>query len=336
MSSQLSLGDLIQRQRAALGLTQARLAELVGRSPSAVRSWERDRGVPGDQAAMAALTAVLGLTNEEVQNAIGDQEGAAADEAVGPAFIPLIDAPLDEPTRSPLPPKRTELFPRREPVAHDSRPLPADLPFDEEEPEPSFAELTDEQEPSVDRVDSPTVTEPVVGPDSGDSLETVHPQQPEPSVDRVDSPTVTEPVVGPDSGDSLETVHPQQPEPSVDRVDSPTVTDPVVGVGVPEPPASARPQTPAPGDEQLGLETVVDPVVSAARPASRPPTDRASSAVSLRSRPTSYLDDPEELRTYRTRIILTAVLLVFMFIVLTWAVGEARDAFGLIFDEPAL
>jgi transcriptional regulator with XRE-family HTH domain len=301
MSSQLSLGDLIQRQRAALGLTQARLAELVGRSPSTVRSWERDRGVPGDQAAMAALMAVLGLTDEEVENAIGDQEGAAADEAVGPAFIPLIDAPLDEPARSPLPPKRRELFPRREPAAHDRRPVPADLPFDEEAPEPAALERT---------------------------------EQPGSPVDRVDSLIVADPAVGQDVGDSREADRPQQPGPSVDRVDSPIVADPAVGV--PEPPASARPQKPAPGDEKRGPETVPAPVVSAARTAVTPPTDSATSAVSFRFRPASYLDDPDELRTYRTRMILTAILLVFMFIVLTWAFGEARDAFGLIFDEPAL
>jgi len=301
MASQLSLGDLIQRQRAALGLTQARLAELVGRSPSTVRSWERDRGVPGDKAALTALMAVLGLTDEEVENAIGDQEGAA-DESVGPGLIPLIDAPFDEPTRSPLPPKRTELFPRREPAVHDSRPIPADLPFGEEASAPAAAELIEE---------------------------------PESPLDRVDSPIVADPVAGEDVGDFPEAVSQQQPEPSVDRVDSPIVADPEVGVGVSEPPASARLQIPAPA-ERRGPVTVPAPVVSTEQTAVTAPTDSGTSAVSLRSRPASYLDDPDELRTYRTRMILTAILLVLMFIVLTWAFGEARDAFGLIFDEPAL
>ncbi len=248
---------------------------------------------------MAALMAVLGLTDEEVEDAIGDQEGPSADEAVRPAFIPLID----EPTRSPLPPKRTELFPRREPAADGSRPAPADVPFDEEASQPSAAELI---------------------------------EQPGSPVDRVDSPIVADPVAGPDVGDSREAIRPQQPGSSVERVDSPIVADPAVGVGAPEPPAPAHPQKEAPGDGQRGPETVPAPVVSAARTAVTPTTDSATSAVSLQSRPASYLDDPDELRTYRTRMILTAILLVFMFIVLTWAFGEARDAFGLIFDEPAL
>jgi hypothetical protein len=58
---------------------------------------------------------------------------------------------------------------------------------------------------------------------------------------------------------------------------------------------------------------------------------RSTSAVSSRPRVPSYLDDPTEIRTYRLRTIMTAALLVFMIIVLFWAVGEARDAFSLIY-----
>lgn len=42
-------------------MSQAQLAELVGRSPSAVRSWERDLAVPTDEAVLNALSAVLGI-----------------------------------------------------------------------------------------------------------------------------------------------------------------------------------------------------------------------------------------------------------------------------------
>lgn len=66
----IALGDLIKRRRAELGMTQARLAELVGKSASAVRSWERGRAAPKGDATRAALAAVLGITDDELDAAI--------------------------------------------------------------------------------------------------------------------------------------------------------------------------------------------------------------------------------------------------------------------------
>ncbi len=56
-----SFGQLIKEQRIEMGLTQQRLADLVGRSPSTVRSWERDRATPNDETVIDSLSAVLGL-----------------------------------------------------------------------------------------------------------------------------------------------------------------------------------------------------------------------------------------------------------------------------------
>ncbi len=44
-----------------MGLSQAKLGELVGRSPSTIRSWERDDSTPNDPDVLMALAAVLGV-----------------------------------------------------------------------------------------------------------------------------------------------------------------------------------------------------------------------------------------------------------------------------------
>lgn len=44
-----------------MGLSQSRLGDLVGRSPSTIRSWERDDSTPNDPEVLMALAAVLGV-----------------------------------------------------------------------------------------------------------------------------------------------------------------------------------------------------------------------------------------------------------------------------------
>ena len=56
-----SFGRTIRARRTKLGLSQTKLGELVGRSPSTVRSWERDKSRPNDAAVLTALSAVLGV-----------------------------------------------------------------------------------------------------------------------------------------------------------------------------------------------------------------------------------------------------------------------------------
>ena len=234
MSEQLSLGELIRRQRAALDLTQARLAELVGRSPSTVRSWERDRSHPADEASLAALAAVLGLTDEEVAGASGGQPAPAAEERG--VKLPLLE--------------------------EDWRSDPPGIDPEEAEPETVLDAPAEESE---------TPDEPS-----------------DPSVE-AEAPPITESRTPLDS---------RQPEPV-------------------EPLRTTSPSTAA---EKTEIATGVEAPVS---------------AVLVRPRVPSYLDDPRELRTYRSRAIMTAILLVLMFIVLSWAFTEARDAFDLLFGDPA-
>jgi transcriptional regulator with XRE-family HTH domain len=56
-----SLGRTIRYRRTKLGMSQAKLAELVGRSPTTIRSWESEKTMPNDTSVLAALSAILGV-----------------------------------------------------------------------------------------------------------------------------------------------------------------------------------------------------------------------------------------------------------------------------------
>ena len=67
----VSFGDSIRRGREAVGLSQARVAQLIGRSPSTVRAWEQGRSNPSDSESVAALAAVLGLDENNLLGKAG-------------------------------------------------------------------------------------------------------------------------------------------------------------------------------------------------------------------------------------------------------------------------
>lgn len=64
-------GSLIAEHRERLGLSSGRVAELVGRSPGTVRSWERGRSHPDDPVVVSSLAAVLGIDETELFVAAG-------------------------------------------------------------------------------------------------------------------------------------------------------------------------------------------------------------------------------------------------------------------------
>lgn len=64
-------GGLIRRHRERLGLSIARVAELVGRAPATVRNWERGRSVPSDVGLLSTIGAVLAIPEEELFEAAG-------------------------------------------------------------------------------------------------------------------------------------------------------------------------------------------------------------------------------------------------------------------------
>jgi transcriptional regulator with XRE-family HTH domain len=56
-----SFGRTVRYRRTKIGLSQAKLGDLVGRSAGTVRSWERDASTPSDTEVIDALAAVLAI-----------------------------------------------------------------------------------------------------------------------------------------------------------------------------------------------------------------------------------------------------------------------------------
>lgn len=93
-----SLGRLIRKRRDALGLSQARLGELVGRSATTIRNWERGNSTPSERTDAVALAAILGLDESEVLASAGFEEaGAGNRETIEQAYASLAPPPPSAP-----------------------------------------------------------------------------------------------------------------------------------------------------------------------------------------------------------------------------------------------
>lgn len=64
-------GELVRRGREHAGLSQSRLANLVGKSATTIRAWEHGRTNPADREAVSAIAAVLGLDENELLGKAG-------------------------------------------------------------------------------------------------------------------------------------------------------------------------------------------------------------------------------------------------------------------------
>ncbi len=101
MSPDISFAELIKRRRITLGMNQASLAELVGRSASAIRSWERGAATPTDENVIRSLAAVLGVEETTLRDAVGlppDIPFEAPDEVGGDSLAAFAeeDGRLDQ------------------------------------------------------------------------------------------------------------------------------------------------------------------------------------------------------------------------------------------------
>ena len=71
-----SFARVVRRRRDTLGLSQARLGELVGRSASTIRNWERGRSTPSDESDVRTLAAVLGVDEGSLLEEAGFPTGS--------------------------------------------------------------------------------------------------------------------------------------------------------------------------------------------------------------------------------------------------------------------
>ncbi len=118
-------GGTIKASRERLGLSQSRVAELVGRTQATVRSWEHGRTAPTDAGTIKSLAAILALDEEDMFRAAGLEPPAPRSQLTMEQILSEI-APANLPpvvSRAPAP------QPERGPEA-----TPAPLPIEIEEP----------------------------------------------------------------------------------------------------------------------------------------------------------------------------------------------------------
>ncbi len=92
-----SFGRTIRYRRTKLGLSQTKLGELVGRSATTIRAWERDRTTPNDPEVVVALAAVLGIDERVLFDKIGlDRPEVASSPTVEEVLAELAPDPAAE------------------------------------------------------------------------------------------------------------------------------------------------------------------------------------------------------------------------------------------------
>lgn len=149
-----SFGRTVRYRRTKLGLSQARLAELVGRSVSTIRAWETERSVPRDPKTLTTLAAIPGVDEHSLY------EKAGVAHADGPS---VETSPTLEQALASISPDGTvdiETSPTVEEVAASLAPDSAPgEPYREERPHPTPRRLRAVPRPAPPRpVPEPTTT----------------------------------------------------------------------------------------------------------------------------------------------------------------------------------
>ncbi len=295
-----ALGDIIKERRSALGMTQARLAELVGRSSTAVRAWERNQSLPSDPEVLDALEAVLGIDLGVVDRADDPTDDQAAD--AGDAVMEAGDA-VDEEADDP------------------SGEVVTGLPG----ADPDAVEVSIHGELSEREPPSESTAEPDASPDAG-----------EPSSDPVDEPTQvivrdTPRVIATATATHSEVIAgPRAPQPGPEAPGTPSVKS---GPPAPVPEMASS----APGPEETAV--LGEPLLTGSTPSGRSRTveddpfgPAPATPIGVGRFEASYLDDPATLRLYRMRALFTAAAALGLLIVLRWAMGGATGAWRQIWE----
>jgi transcriptional regulator with XRE-family HTH domain len=135
-----SFGRSVRYRRTKLGLSQSQLGELVGRSASSIRSWERDVSTPTDASVLIALSAILDLD----QTTLFEKAGVELPEeeshpTVEQALASLAPLPFAEPELEQSPEVLLTLEDEDPSVSIEEDGSivvePAPGPFEEDEPE---------------------------------------------------------------------------------------------------------------------------------------------------------------------------------------------------------
>ena len=187
-------------RRTKIGLSQAQLGELVGRSASSIRSWERDVATPTDPSVLTALSAILDIDGRALFDKAGvDTPAEETHPTVEESLASLAPLPLEEPIEEKIDP---DPWIAAAAAASVLAPDPdADFELEAEvkehvppEPEP---EVIEHPEPAIDTFslppDSVAKSETVGAAQMTTSNEPAYVSPPEPYLITAPTPPVVEP-----------------------------------------------------------------------------------------------------------------------------------------------
>lgn len=307
MQPDTSFSGIVKSRRIALGLSQAALADLVGRSASAIRGWERGSSTPTDENVVRSLAAVLGIEEDALRGSVGMPADAPVEELeeVGGEGLAVF-AEYTDPEESGVVAEGEEDAVISELDDHDSQ--TADKIAGEE------VRLVADATTDISD-DAPEQTSDLVTPEAKLDMPAIAQEE---GVLPVETP-----LDGPEAVPATEGIRevaaaqPQTPpagveeEPDAVERDSNRISVPSLGGMQASPP---QPVAPAATVVTTGTRTFPIGEVPA------PPVVR------------SYLEDPDQMMTYWIRAALTVAFVVFLLIVLFWALGNLGDAIGEVWD----
>lgn len=155
-----SFGRTVRYRRTKLGLSQAKLGELVGRSTTTIRSWERDKSRPNDAKVLSALAAILGVDERQLFEKAGVERSAVVEAN------PTVEEALATLSVRDDSPEPVETVPEPgEPVAEESDESEGDESGDVESivfPEPESEQIDDEKRPAPRPISVPQTPPPPV------------------------------------------------------------------------------------------------------------------------------------------------------------------------------